>query len=254
MRARGDAHFRRARGPAGSWRLGLRPPRAIVRRETESKRGVRTKRRMDAPQRARRRLAALLFSVVFFGAPPTALGDVEAEAPAVDPDAEAAIADPEAAEGTASPSGGAEDSNASRTFRTGSVEWTPLLDVRVRGEARAQPYGQPAAEHGEYFAITRFRAGLGARVGIVGARVEVQDARRYGVVPGRSPQAVSASTRATWRSSRPTAPPSASVDKSSRSATSAWSARSTGRCKRGASTPCASRGRRRTSRTSSSAR
>ncbi len=28
MRARGDAHFRRARGPAGSWRLGLRPPRA----------------------------------------------------------------------------------------------------------------------------------------------------------------------------------------------------------------------------------
>lgn len=57
--------------------------------------------------------------------------------------------------------------------------------LRVRGEARAQPYGQPAAEHGEYFAITRFRAGLGARVGIVGARVEVQDARRYGVVPGQ---------------------------------------------------------------------
>lgn len=52
----------------------------------------------------------------------------------------------------------------------------------------------------------------------------------------------------------PEAPPSASVDKSSRSATSAWSARSTGRCKRGASTPCASRVRRRTSRTSSSAR
>ena len=67
------------------------------------------------------------------------------------------------------------------------LEWSPLLDVRARGEARVRPYvdGQNP-ERGDYFAVTRLRAGLGGRLGVVGARVEIQDARRLGLFPSQA--------------------------------------------------------------------